>query len=73
MLFAQDIVRHAGLVQVEQFPTSGYWSVGLSDGDGARVAITGDRGSLRMILVSALQQLGPDQPDPDPPAEEAAA
>lgn len=75
MLFAQDILRHAGLVQVEQYPSSGYWSVGLSDGDGARIAITGDRSSLAMIMSAALQQLRPPDPDPDPdpPAEEAAA
>jgi hypothetical protein len=72
-VFAQDLLRHSYLVQVETYPTSGYVAATFSDGAGATIAITGDRSSVRMVLSAALAQLGPDDPEPDPPAAEEAA
>ena len=63
-VFAQDLLRHSYLVQVETYPTSGYVAATFSDGAGVTFALTGDRSSVRMVLSAALAQLGPDDPDP---------
>jgi hypothetical protein len=68
-LFASDVLSHQGLVTVEKYDRS-MFSVVVRDGNGARVAISGDRSSLRMILSAALADLGPDAPNPGPPEEE---
>ncbi len=59
-LFAGDLLAHQGLVSVESYESSGYVSAMLSDGAGVKVAVTGDRSSVRMVLSAALEQLGPD-------------
>jgi hypothetical protein len=59
-LFAGDLLEHAGLVSVESYDSSGYVSAMLSDGAGVKVAVTGDRSSVRMVLSAALAELGPD-------------
>jgi hypothetical protein len=67
-LFAGDMLAHAGLVSIERYADVGYLSALFSDGGGVKVALTGDRSSVRMVLSAALTQLGPD--DPEPPAVE---
>jgi hypothetical protein len=67
-LFASDLLAYAGLVHVEAYPEIQYVSATLSDGKGVKVALTGDRSSLRMILSAALVQLDPDA-NPEPHAE----
>jgi hypothetical protein len=62
-LFASDLLAHQGLVQVEAYPEIEYVSATLSDGKGVKVALTGDRSSIRMILSAALYRLGPDTAD----------
>ncbi len=59
-LFAADLLAHQGQVSVESYPSSGYVSALLSDGAGVKVAVTGDRSSVRMVLSAALEQLAPD-------------
>jgi len=59
-VFAGDLLAHQGLIRLESYPSSGYVSVLLDDGAGVRVAVTGDRSSVRMILSAALAQLGPE-------------
>jgi hypothetical protein len=58
-MFAGDVLNHQGLVTVETYGP-GSLSVVLRDGAGVHVAITGDRSSLRMILSTALADLGPE-------------
>jgi hypothetical protein len=69
-MFAGDVLAHQNLILVERYADPHYMSVLLSDGAGCKVAITGDRSSLRLLLSAALAQLGtvPD-PDPDPVPE----
>jgi hypothetical protein len=62
-MFAGDVLAHAGLVSVESYPEIQHVSATLSDGKGVKVALTGDRSSLRMILSAALAELGPDTAD----------
>jgi hypothetical protein len=70
-MFAGDILAHQGLVTVEHHPgTPSHHTVVLSDGAGIHVAISGDRSSLRLILSAPLSELGPDAPEPEPPAAE---
>ncbi len=59
-LFAGDLLKHAGLVSVESYESSGYVSAMLSDGAGVKVAVTGDRSSVRLIASALLEQLGPE-------------
>jgi hypothetical protein len=59
-MFAGDLLAHQGLVSVESYESSGYVSALLSDGGGVKVAVTGDRSSVRMIVSALLAQLGPD-------------
>src|SRR6266487_4487366 len=59
-LFAGDLLAHQGQVSVESYESSGYVSAMLSDGVGVKVAVTGDRSSVRMVLSAALAQLGSD-------------
>jgi hypothetical protein len=71
-MFAGDVLAHQNLILVETYPGAGYLSVVFSDGAGCKVAITGDRSSLRLLLSAASAQLGtvPDpDPDPDPPGQ----
>jgi hypothetical protein len=65
-VFAVDVLKHQGLVQVETYQSSGYSSVLLGDGAGVKVAVTGTPEELRELLEAALAALGPDD-DPDPP------
>jgi hypothetical protein len=60
MIFAQDVLAHQGLVQVETYASLDSQAVVVSDGAGARVALVGDRSSLRMVLEAALSQLDPE-------------
>jgi hypothetical protein len=62
-MFAGDLLARPGLVTVESYEASGYVSALLSDGDGVKVAITGDRSSVRLALSAALIQLGGDEPE----------
>ncbi len=64
-LFAQDLLAHQLLVTVETYSGSGYTSAVFSDGAGVKVAVTGDRSSVRMVLSAALAQLGPDPESPE--------
>jgi hypothetical protein len=69
-MFAGDLLSHQGLVTVER--NLGHMTVVFRDGAGVRVAISGDRSSLRMILSAALADLGPEsaaEPDPEPTEE----
>jgi hypothetical protein len=59
-VFAGDLLAHQGLITVESYESSGYVSALLSDGAGVKVAVTGDRSSVRMVLAAALEQLGPE-------------
>lgn len=76
-MFARDLLAHQNLVQVETHPESGNdWPIlTFSDGAGGRIAISGDRSSLRMMVSGLLEGLrDPDpDPDPDPPAVEEEA
>jgi hypothetical protein len=58
-LFAGDLLAHQGLVKVESYESSGYVSALFSDGAGVKVAVTGDRSSVRVVLSAAFSQLGP--------------
>jgi hypothetical protein len=72
-MFAADILSHAGMVTVERYAGLGpALSVVVQDGAGARITISGDRSSLRLILAAALGDLGPDAPDPEPPEEQSS-
>lgn len=55
-----DLLAHQGLITVESYSSSGYVSALLSDGAGLKVAVTGDRSSVRLVLSAALHQLGPE-------------
>jgi hypothetical protein len=66
-MFAGDILSHQGQVTVERYRELGpALSVVFQDGAGARITISGDRASLRLILAAALADLGPEAPRPDP-------
>jgi hypothetical protein len=72
-LFAGDLLAHQGLVTVAgPYESSGYVSAVFSDGGGVKVALSGDRSSVRMVVSAVLAQLGSD-PDLDPPAVEEEA
>jgi hypothetical protein len=58
-MFAGDLLAHQGLVHVESYPEHDYVSALLSDGAGVKVALTGDRSSVRMVLSALLERLGP--------------
>ena len=63
-VFAGDLLAHQGLISVESYPNSGYSSVVLSDGAGVKVALSGDRSSLRLVVSAALEQLADSAPEP---------
>jgi hypothetical protein len=69
-MFAQDLLAHQGLVQVESYPSSGYVSAMLQDGAGVKVAVTGDRSSVRLVLSAALHQLSAEPAPHDPSAHD---
>jgi hypothetical protein len=70
-LFASDILSHQGLVTVEPHSGIDRLTVVFRDGDGARVAISGDRSSLRLILTAAMAQIPPEVA-PEPPEEQSS-
>jgi hypothetical protein len=62
-VFASDLLAHQGLVQVTDYPSSGYVGARFDDGAGVTVVLSGDRSSVRMVLSAALDQLGPEVDD----------
>lgn len=68
-MFAGDLLAHPP--SFEHYPALGVQegAVVLDDGDGTRVAVSGDRSSLRLLFAGALAQLGPPQPPPAQPEE----
>jgi hypothetical protein len=60
-VFAQDLLAHQGLIRLESYPSSGYVSVLLDDGGGVRVAVTGNRAGVQMVLEAALDTLAADE------------
>ena len=64
-LFVTDLLAQRDPVAFERYPGQDHGSLRLEDGAGLKVAISGDRSSLRMLLSGALTQLAP----PNPPLE----
>jgi len=77
-LFVRDLLGQRDPITYERHPnTDDHGSLRLDDGAGLKVAISGDRSSLRVLVAGALAQLGPDvvpterhdEPPPDPEEE----
>jgi hypothetical protein len=70
--FVSDLTG-PGQVTVEQGVNPDWASMRLDDGHGMQFVLSGDRSTLRMLVAGVLRDLGPDGPDPQPPAAEEAA
>lgn len=67
-MFAEDLLAQRPPIVFESYPgTDDRGGLRLEDGNGVKIAISGDRSSLRLLVSDALAQLAP--PAPDPPAE----
>jgi len=60
-LFVRDLLGQRDPITYERHPnTEDRGSLRLDDGEGLKVAISGDRSSLRVLVAGALEQLGPE-------------
>jgi len=65
-LFVRDLLAQRDPITYERHPnTDDHGSLRLDDGEGLKVAISGDRSSLRVLVAGALEQLS----DPPVPTE----
>lgn len=63
-MFAGDLLAQRDAVVYEHYQgTDDRGSLRLDPGDGVKLAITGDRSSIRLLISAALTQLAPPNPN----------